>query len=153
MSAAVKAASTAVETATTMESASTASVEATAAVEPAACTAVETTAGKPAAACERRTAPTEASTAESTVKPATKSTASIESASAEAVEPWTSADENATDKPIRTVVAIGCTSIRVIPVIAVGAGRSGTYINWSNPNANRHLRVRRHGCREHANCQ
>lgn len=43
------------------------------------------------------------------------------------VEPRTGADENASDKVIGAVVAVGCASVRIIRVVAVRAGRS-----WSN---------------------
>jgi hypothetical protein len=49
------------------------------------------------------------------------------------VEPWAGADEYPASKPVRAVVAIGCTVIRSIREIAVGA-------HWSHTDVDRHLR-------------
>jgi hypothetical protein len=39
----------------------------------------------------------------------------------ETMEPWTSATKDATHKPFRTVVAVGCARVWIIVVVAVGA--------------------------------
>jgi hypothetical protein len=67
------------------------------------------------------------------------------------VEPRAGADKDPAVEPIRAVVAVWGTSIRVISIVAVGAGCTGAHIDRTN--ANRNLRMRRHGRREHANCQ
>jgi hypothetical protein len=138
-------ASTTVETATTMKSAATTSVEATSTVESASAAsepAANRSASEPAPSSE--TAATETTSAEAA--------ASVESATAvKAVEPRTGADKDPAIEPVRAVVAVGRTSVWVIPVVAVGAGCTGAYIDRAN--ANRNLRMRRHGRREHANCQ
>jgi hypothetical protein len=49
------------------------------------------------------------------------------------VEPGARPDKYPASEPIRTVVAIGCTVIRSIGEVAVGA-------HWSHPDVDRHLR-------------
>jgi hypothetical protein len=51
------------------------------------------------------------------------------------VEPGAGPDEYPSGEPIRTIVAIGCTVIRSIRKITVGA-------HWSYPDVDRHLRRR-----------
>jgi len=138
MSAAAVAPSTAMETAS-------AAVETT--------TAVEAMISAPEAAVVKAPASTKAAS----VKAASAETASLEAASTEtasvevaiaetasekaAVEPRSGADKDATRKVVWTVVAVRRTRIWVIPVVAVGANRSGPYITGTNSNANGHLSV------------
>jgi hypothetical protein len=48
------------------------------------------------------------------------------------VEPGAGPNEYPSSEPIRTIVAVGCTVIRSIRKVAVGA-------HWSHPNVDRHL--------------
>jgi hypothetical protein len=62
------------------------------------------------------------------------------------MEPRTGANEHATHKVIRTVVAVRSASVRVIAVITVGADRRGSYVTRAHSNSNCNLRMRR-SCR------
>jgi hypothetical protein len=91
------------------------------------------------------------------VKAATAETASLEATSPEAasvevataetasekaaMEPRAGADKDAADKVVWTVVAIRRTRIWVIPIVTVGANRSGSYISGTNSNASGDLSV------------
>jgi len=91
----------------------------------------------------------EAATAETaSLKAATTKTASEKAA----MEPRSGADKDATHKVVWTVVAIRRTRIWGIPVVAVGANWSGSYITGTNSNANGKLSV---GvtCRKHQNAK
>jgi uncharacterized protein related to proFAR isomerase len=78
----------------------------------------------------------------------------VTAATVKAMEPWTSADKDTACEVVRTVVAVRRASIRVIPVVAVGANRSRTVVGRADPNAYNHsLRMRRNCGQEHANCQ
>ncbi len=72
----------------------------------------------------------------------------------ESMKPWARADKDTTHKIVWTVVAVRCASIRVIPIVAIGAYRSRAYIGRADSHADNHsLCVRRsRGC-EHANGQ
>src|SRR6266700_2018724 len=71
-----------------------------------------------------------------------------------AVEPWSSTDKHAVDKVVRAVVAIRRTTIRVIPVIAVGARRSRPVVRWADSNADKNSLCMGRNChRKHANRQ
>lgn len=59
------------------------------------------------------------------------------------VVPRAGADEDSTDEPIRTVVAVWRARVRRIRVIAVGANRSWTDVRRANANS--------HGPNSHAN--
>ena len=158
--AAVKSTTPTVRSAATLESASTtmepsASVEPTArtAVEPATAmkatiTASEAAAVKPAAPETIATAETASATIEAAPpKVAIAETTTVETTSIEAMEPRAGANKEAIHKVVRTVVAVRRASIRVIPVVAVGAHRSRPVIARTNSNADNHsLRVRR-SCR------
>lgn len=67
----------------------------------------------------------------------------------EAAEPRAGANKDATNEPIRSVVAIRRASVRVIPVVAISAGRRIPV--WANPNANHDLRLGRRCRWEHQN--
>src|SRR5467141_557183 len=74
--------------------------------------------------------------------------------SVEAMKPRAGANENSTYKIVWPVVAIRRASIRVIPIVAVGAHRSRPVVGRADSNADNHsLRMRRNRCQEHANCQ
>jgi hypothetical protein len=78
--------------------------------------------------------------------------AAIEAAAVEAVKPRSGADKDASYKVIRAVIAVGCTSIRVIAIITVCASRSraDTAVNWANSNADAeaHLSLCIAGCKK-----
>jgi hypothetical protein len=66
-----------------------------------------------------------------------------------AVKPWASADEYATDKPVRTIKAIWSAGVRVIAVVTVGANGgcpitvAVTSVNrTADSNSYRNLRIR-----------
>src|ERR1700677_790513 len=61
---------------------------------------------------------------------------------ARSTEPRTGADEQSTREPIRSVVAIRCASVRVIPVISVIARRRCAKVDRSKPHAHTHLSLR-----------
>src|ERR1700691_2266536 len=61
---------------------------------------------------------------------------------ARSTEPRTGADEQSTREPIRSVVAIRCASVRVIPVISVIARRRCAKVARSKPHAHTHLSLR-----------
>ncbi len=157
VSASAVSASTAMETASAAMHTAGAAVETTAAaaetagaaaaVEPAGA-AVEAMISAPEAAVVKATASAKATSAETaSLEAASTETASVEVAIAEtasekaAVEPRSGADKDATRKVVWTVVAVRRTRIWVIPVVAVGANRSGSYITGTNSNANGHLSV------------
>jgi hypothetical protein len=94
-----------------------------------------------------------ASTKAASVKAASAETTSLEAASAEtasvevasekaATEPRAGADKDATHKVVWTVVAVRRARIWGIPVVTVGANRSGSYITGTNSYANGNLSVR-----------
>jgi hypothetical protein len=125
------ASATAMEPAASMKSAAcTAAERARAATEAA---ANRSASGEPAAsetASSDKAAPAEP-------RPSVETT-SIESAAVVAmtvvpVEPGTGADEDSADEPIRAVVSIGRTSIRVIIIVAVRAYRRRSNITISRP--------------------
>jgi len=61
----------------------------------------------------------------------------------EAMEPRTRADKGAPYEPVRTVVTIGCTCVRIVAVVAVSAYGSGTHVCRANTHTDHHaLRVR-----------
>jgi hypothetical protein len=128
-----------VETASPMEAAT--AVEATAAYAAAETTACVTmraatyeampnrpaVIGEPAATSVETTSAKARSTIEpaATIEAAAVKSTAIETATVEAaMEPGTGADEHASYKPIRAVVAVRRTIIRVIAVVAVGTNRS-----------------------------
>jgi len=59
-----------------------------------------------------------------------------------AVIPRAGADEDSANEPVRAVVAVGGTSIRVIVIVAIGAYR-GVTVTAANSNGNPNLRLRR----------
>src|SRR5712664_1235840 len=65
----------------------------------------------------------------------------ISTAAVVAVVPRAGADKDAADKVVWTVVAIRRTRIWVIPIVTVGANRSGSYISGTNSNASGDLSV------------
>jgi hypothetical protein len=68
--------------------------------------------------------------------------APIESApSVEAMEPGTRANKHAPGKIIRPIVAVRRARVRRVPVVAVGAYRSGTDVAWPESNSNPDLRM------------
>jgi len=69
-----------------------------------------------------------------------------------AMVPRAGPNEDSADEPVRTVVAIGCASVRVIPVVAIGAYR-GVTVTAANSNGNPNLCPRRSRQRKHANRQ
>ena len=157
VSATVSAAS--VETSTAMEPATT-TVKTSTAMK-ATITASETAAVEASAPAEIASAVTPArSPIEATpviaasIETAAIVTAAVETSPVIAVIPGAGTDKHAVDKVVRAVVAIRRTTIRVIPIVAVSADRSGTVVRWTNSNADKHsLRVRRNCHREHANSQ
>ena len=77
-----------------------------------------------------------------------------------AVIPRAGADEDSTDEPFRTVVAVGRAGVRRIVVVAVGANRSwsdhcraDTHCNRSHADSDANLRLRRSGWNHQANCE
>lgn len=99
-------------------------------------TAVEgTTIAETTSAAER------VSTAEAAMKAAIKTTATVEAATKETIsvpkakarapetKPGTCADENAAREPVRAVIAVGCASVGIIAVIAIGTDGSWAVIN------------------------
>jgi hypothetical protein len=58
-----------------------------------------------------------------------------------AAVPGAGADKDAAYKPIRTVVAVRRTSIRVIRIVAICADRSRADVARANPDTNRKLGV------------
>jgi hypothetical protein len=92
----------------------------------------------PAKAASAKTASLEATSPEAaSVEVATAETASEKAA----MEPRAGADKDAADKVVWTVVAIRRTRIWVIPIVTVGANRSGSYISGTNSNASGDLSV------------
>lgn len=71
----------------------------------------------------------------------------------EAVEPGASADEDASNEPVRAVKAVRRASIWVIVIVAVSAYRSGPEVSGTNANANGNLRVGGHRSRKHADAE
>ena len=140
-----------------MESAATSAVESSTAMEPAAaeaaagrCAAPESATGEAAITSESASAYKAATAvkATATVEPATvEATTTIESAAIEATpaEPWSGANEDPADEPIRSIVAIGRAGVWGIAVVAIGASWSAVSIAVTRSaitNANRHsLRV------------
>jgi len=124
-----------------------ATVEPTAAtVEPTAATmkpAADRTASEPALGPASEAAAIKAASSAKTVSAAYKATsveagASIETAmSIESVKPWARPDENAADKIIRAVIAVGSAGVRVIAVVTVGTGRSRPYVSRAHSNADK----------------
>lgn len=57
------------------------------------------------------------------VSASTVETAAVKSVSVSVVVPRTSPNEHAAEEPVRSVVAIGSACIRVIRIVAIGAGR------------------------------
>jgi hypothetical protein len=148
VSAAPVAASAAMETA----SAAVETAGAAAAVEPAGA-AVEAAASAEATSLE---APTfKAATAETASLEAAAVAASVvavSTAAVIAVVPRAGADKDATHKVVWTVVAVRRARIWGIPVVAVGANWSRSYITGTDSNANGNLSV---GvtCRKHQNAK
>jgi hypothetical protein len=90
-----------------------------------------------------------ASTETTSLEAASAETTSVEVASEKAAtEPRAGADKDATHKVVWTVVAVRRTRIWGIPVVTVGANRSGSYITGTNSYANGNLSVRV-TCRKH----
>jgi hypothetical protein len=78
----------------------------------------------------------------------------VTAAAVKAMEPWASADKDTACEVVWTVVAVRRASIRVIPVVAVGANRSRTVVSRADSNADNHsLRMRRRCGQEHEDCQ
>jgi hypothetical protein len=83
------------------------------------------------------------------VAPSAIVTATVEaSTSIEAMEPRTSTNKNASDEIIRAVVAVRCTGVGGIPIVAIGADRrrldiGRPSVDWSdaNPYSKPNLRV------------
>jgi hypothetical protein len=70
------------------------------------------------------------------------------------VIPGAGANKDPINKPIRAIVAVWGTTVRVIPVVAVGANRAGTVIAGADSNADNYsLRVGRNCQRKYANGQ
>src|SRR5258708_3428874 len=143
-------------TATAVESTTAAAEPAGAAgaVEPAGAT-VEAMISAPEAAVVKAPASTKAasvkaaSTETTSLEAASTETASVEVASEKAAtEPRAGADKDATHKVVWTVVAVRRTRIWGIPVVTLGANRSGSYITGTNSYANGNLSVRV-TCRKH----
>ena len=122
MAAAVETAST-MEAAATVEAASSAAVEATTAVIAANWAAVESATDVAVGGC----ASVAIAWAIAMTGPIAVAWAAIETVAVVAVIPRTGADEHATYKPARTVVAIGRAGVRIIAVVTIGADR-----RWSN---------------------
>jgi hypothetical protein len=60
-------------------------------------------------------------------------TAAVVSAtSVKAMEPGTGTDEDAANEVVRAVVSVRRTSVRVITIVAVSAGRAGTNVARAN---------------------
>src|SRR5262249_44585342 len=109
---------------------------------------------KPRSACETASiisAPVEAA---AVVAPTIK-TAPVESPPPiETVEPRTSADEHASDKPVRTVVAIGRAIIGIIRVVAVGTyGCRSIGVRRTVSHAHHHPLRARLTCAQQANAE
>ena len=160
---AMEPAATAMEpAASTMESTTATSAETTASVEPAFATmepstAVEATIAAPEAAVIKAAA-VEASASVKAASPIIETTSPVESAAIvtatietrtpiEAMEPWAGANKDAIKKVVWTIVAVRRASIRVIPVIAVGAHRRRTVVARANPDADNHSLCVRRSCR------
>ena len=142
---------------------------ATATMESTTSTAVETTASVEAAiaapeAAMIKSAAIEASASVKTASPIIETTSPVESAAVvtasivagtvETMEPRAGTYKDATRKVVWTVVAVRRTSIRVIPVVAIGAHRSRAVVARTNSNADNHsLRVRRSCRRQRENRQ
>ena len=131
-------------TAATVEAASATVEPASATVEAASATmkpAADRTASEPALGPASEAAAIKAASSAKTVSAAYKATsveagASIETAmSIESVKPWARPDENAADKIIRAVIAVGSAGVRVIAVVTVGTGRSRPYVSRAHSNA------------------
>jgi hypothetical protein len=91
----------------------------------------------------------------SIISTAIVATTPVAAASPISVIPRAGADEVSADEPVRAVVAVGRTSIRVIIIVAVSAYRSWPPIavTWADSNADNHsLRVRK-GSEKHANAE
>jgi hypothetical protein len=72
-----------------------------------------------------------------TPKPADES---VPKAPVEAAEPRAGTDKNTTHEELRTIVAVGCTGVWVIPVVPVRAHRwRDIGITWANENADRNM--------------
>jgi hypothetical protein len=56
----------------------------------------------------------------------------------EAMEPWARANEYATHEPVRSIIAIRRTGIRIVRVVAIGANRGRTDAN-PDSHSNAHL--------------
>jgi hypothetical protein len=124
-------------------------VEAATAVE-AAATAVEATATVEVAAAMEPAPAVEASVIEAATSEAPVIETAADEAAMEAVEPRAGADEDAADKVVRAVVTVGCASVRVESVVAVGADRRAVHRS-ANRNTHAHLRASRpsHGSGRH----
>jgi hypothetical protein len=120
------AAATAVESASTVESASASTVESASTMES---TSGPTVKSAAKARTTRETATAETTTAEATT---TETATAVESTAEEtaSVEPWASADEEAIHEPVRAVVAIGSARVRIIIIITVRADGSWTVAIW-----------------------
>ncbi len=127
---AVESATATVEVATTVEAASAviiAAVEAVvaiAAMEPASNLAMSVEAAA--------IIPPVATVAPVSMSPVSR--ASIEAA----MEPRACADEHAAREPARPVIAVGSACVRVIRVVAVGAGGSWSDVTWADSHAHDH---------------
>jgi hypothetical protein len=89
----------------------------------------------------------------SIISTAIVATTPVAAASPISVIPRASADKDSAIEPVRAVVAVGRTGIRVIIIVAVSAYRSWTPIavTWADSNADNYsLRVRE-GSEKHAN--
>jgi hypothetical protein len=123
-------ATAAVETAATVEAATAAHCAATDCYMSSAAT-------EPAANCAASCEPTTSESA--AVEAAPKATSAETGTSAEAAaEPRASSDKEAAGEPARTVVTVGCASVRVISIVAVGASGSWPIVARSDAHANHH---------------
>jgi len=77
--------------------------------------------------------------------------AAIEAVSV-AVKPGAGADEDAADEPVRSVVSVGGTGVRIIAIVAISADRGRAVIDWhANSDAERDALGLRTGSREETN--
>jgi hypothetical protein len=70
--------------------------------------------------------------------------------SVEAMKPRAHADEHPSSKPVRTIVSVRRTSVRVVPIVAVRADGRGAHVPVPRPDHSLRVRVR---SAKHANPQ
>jgi hypothetical protein len=56
--------------------------------------------------------------------------------------PWAGTDKHSACEPIRPVIAVRRASVRIVPVVAVGAYRCCSDVAWTDSHAHRDLRLR-----------